>query len=270
MCTWSCAHLRVMLSCTPSSPVVSCPLCSQCAENSAAHLSISRVDQDAYAVESYRRTAEAWNSGALQREVVPVHIDKGADKQVIEKDEEYSKVKLDKISGLKPAFDKLNGTITAANSSKINDGAAAVVLMSEEKARDMGMLETAAKIVAFADAAVEPIDFPVAPAQAVRNALKLANLPKSALDYHEINEAFSAVALANMKLLELDPAAVNVNGGAVALGHPLGMSGCRILLSLLNVLESRGGRLGCASICNGGGGATAMIVDAAPGHRSKL
>eukprot|EP00922_Rhytidocystis_sp_ex-Travisia-forbesii_P033164 GHVS01049315.1.p1 GENE.GHVS01049315.1~~GHVS01049315.1.p1 ORF type:complete len:444 (-),score=101.96 GHVS01049315.1:389-1534(-) len=235
----------------------------KCAESTAQKYGISRVDQDSYAVESYRRATEAWATGAMQREVVPVHIDngKGGEKQLVEKDEEYSKVKLDKISGLRPAFDKVSGTITAANSSKLSDGAAAVVLMSEDKARELGMLQTAAKIVSFADAAVEPIDFPVAPAQAVRNALQLANLPKSSLDYHEINEAFAAVALANMKLLELDPSAVNVHGGAVALGHPLGMSGCRILMSLLNVLESRGGRFGCASICNGGGGATAIIVD---------
>eukprot|EP00922_Rhytidocystis_sp_ex-Travisia-forbesii_P010454 GHVS01015318.1.p1 GENE.GHVS01015318.1~~GHVS01015318.1.p1 ORF type:complete len:411 (+),score=81.10 GHVS01015318.1:60-1292(+) len=241
----------------------------KCAENTASNLRIGRVDQDVYAVESYRRAAAAWNSGGMQREVVPVHIEKGGEKHVVEKDEEYTKIKLDKVSGIKPAFDKLSGTITAANSSKLSDGAAAVVLMSEDKARQMDMLMSAAKIVSFADAAVEPIDFPIAPAQALRNALSAAKLPQSALDYHEINEAFAAVALANIKLLELDPAAVNVHGGAVALGHPLGMSGCRILMSLLNVLESRGGRLGAASICNGGGGATAMIVESSA-HRSKL
>jgi len=165
----------------------------------------------------------------------------------------------DKFPGLKPAFAK-NGTITAANASKINDGAAALVLMSEEAARDRG-LKPLARIVAYDDAAVDPIDFAIAPSKAIEKLLRRSGMSMQDIQYHEVNEAFSAVALANMKLLDLDPSTVNVHGGAVALGHPIGMSGARILISLINVLRQRDASMGMASICNGGGGASAIILE---------
>jgi len=232
-----------------------------CAEKTAKDLSISRGEQDEFAIESYKRAADAWSSGVMEREVTPVKIPTGKKGDspfvTVERDEEYSKLKLDKVASLKPAFDK-EGTVTAANASKMNDGAAAVVLMSAEKAREHGV-RPLARIISFADAAIDPIDFPIAPVQAVKNALKYADL--HSVDFHEINEAFSAVTLANMKLGGVDHSRVNVHGGAVALGHPIGASGCRILVSLLNILDSRGGLTGCASICNGGGGATALVVE---------
>mmetsp|Transcript_30682 Transcript_30682/g.89245 ORF Transcript_30682/g.89245 Transcript_30682/m.89245 type:complete len:209 (-) Transcript_30682:2479-3105(-) len=175
----------------------------------------------------------------------------------VEEDEEYPKLKLDKVAGLKPVFDP-EGTITAANASKLNDGAAALVLMSADTAERMAV-EPLARILSFADAAVKPIDFSIAPSQSVQKAIKLAGLHK--VDYYEINEAFSCVVLANMQLLGLDHEQVNVHGGAVALGHPIGASGCRILISLLNVLGARDATYGCAAICNGGGGSTAMVVE---------
>lgn len=176
----------------------------------------------------------------------------------IAQDEEPQKFMPDKFPGLKPAFTKTGG-ITAANASKINDGACAFVIMSEQMAKNKG-LTPLARIVAYEDAAVAPIDFGIAPALAVNKMLKRTGLSMSDIDYHEVNEAFSAVALANMQLLDLDHSKVNVHGGAVALGHPLGMSGARIILSLMNVLREKNGEIGCASICNGGGGASAMII----------
>ena len=175
------------------------------------------------------------------------------------RDEECQKFLPEKFPGLKPAFAK-NGTITAANASKINDGAAAMVLMSEQAARDRG-LKPLARIVAYEDGAVAPIDFAVAPARAADKLLRRAGMNLSDIEYHEVNEAFSAVAIANMKLLDLDPDTVNVHGGAVALGHPIGASGTRIMISLLNVLRTRNASLGMASICNGGGGASAIILE---------
>eukprot|EP00386_Alphamonas_edax_P000638 GDKI01001987.1.p1 GENE.GDKI01001987.1~~GDKI01001987.1.p1 ORF type:complete len:413 (+),score=94.99 GDKI01001987.1:94-1332(+) len=236
----------------------------KCAEKTARDYALSRVEQDNYAVSSYKRAADAWKSGAMGREVCGVRlpVDKRAspsdpDHIVVEEDEQYKKLKLDKVAGLKPAFEK-DGTITAANASALNDGAAAVVLMSHDKAKSLG-LQPLARVLSFADAAIEPIDFPIAPATAVKRALKSAGLSK--VDVHEINEAFATVVLANMKLLNVDHSNVNLHGGAISLGHPLGASGTRILCTLLSVMQSHDMTTGCASICNGGGGASAMIIE---------
>ena len=229
-----------------------------CAEHTASSLDIPREHQDEYAIRSYKRSAESVQKGLFQREVCPVRVEqkKGSSIEVAE-DEEYKKIKFDKVSSLKPAFQREGGTVTAANASTLNDGAAAVVLMTEDAARAEGKTPLA-KIVAYADGAVAPIDFPIAPAVAMKRAFELSGLRKEDISMFEINEAFSVVVLANIKLLELDQEKVNVNGGAVSLGHPIGMSGTRILGHLVHNLGA--GEYGMASICNGGGGASAMII----------
>ncbi len=228
------------------------------ADATATKHQISRADQDAFAIESYRRSAAAWESGVMQNEIVPVSVPqrRGEDKQIIE-DEEYTNVLLDKIPNLRPAFTK-EGTVTAANASTINDGAAAVIVMSEEKAKTLG-LTPLASIEGYADAAQEPQWFTTAPAKALPKALAKANVSLDEVELFEFNEAFSVVGLANMQLLELDSTHVNVHGGAVSLGHPLGCSGARIVVTLLNAMKHKNISLGAAAICNGGGGASAII-----------
>ncbi|KAF9313681.1 erg10, acetyl-CoA C-acetyltransferase [Podila horticola] len=229
-----------------------------CAENTAAKMNITREQQDAHAIESYTRAAKAWKAGVFTEEVIPVVIkDKKGDK-IISEDEEFKNVKFDKIPGLKPVFQKENGTVTAANASSLNDGASALVLMTRAKADALG-LKPLAKILSFADAAIAPIDFPIAPATAFPKALEKANLKIEDIDLFEFNEAFSVVALANNQLLGLDPAKVNIAGGAVGLGHPIGSSGARILVTLTHLLKK--GQKGGAAICNGGGAASAMIIE---------
>ena len=229
------------------------------ADATAIKYSISRQEQDAFAAESYRRSAAAWESGILKDEVVPVIVKqrKGEDK-VIAKDEEFTNVMLDKIPKLKPAFTN-DGTVTAANASTINDGAAALVMMSEKKAKALG-LAPLATVVGYADAAHEPQWFTTAPAKALPKALAKANVKLDEVELFEFNEAFSVVGLVNIRLLELDPEKVNVHGGAVSLGHPLGCSGARILVSLIHAMKHRSTKLGAAAICNGGGGASAMVL----------
>ncbi|MDG1758988.1 MAG: acetyl-CoA C-acyltransferase [Schleiferiaceae bacterium] len=231
-----------------------------CADLCATEHNFSREDQDAFALESYDRSAAAWEAGKFSDEVVPVEVKgrRGAI-TVVDHDEEYSQLRRDKIVNLRAAFTK-DGTVTAANSSTLNDGAAAVILMSEDKAKAMG-LEPLARIAGYADAAHEPERFTTAPAKALPLAAKKAGLSVSDIDYFELNEAFSVVGLANIKLLGIDAAKTNVNGGAVSLGHPLGCSGARIIVTLINVLKQNGGRYGGAGICNGGGGASAMVIE---------
>lgn len=232
-----------------------------CAELCARERNISREEQDAFAIESYERAAKAWSNGRFNDEVVPVSIpQRKGDPIIFGEDEEYKNVNISKIATLRPAFDK-DGTVTAANASTLNDGASALLLMSREKAEALG-LKPLARIVSFADAAHAPEWFTTAPAKAIPIALKKANLTVADIDFWELNEAFAVVGLANIKELGLDPAKVDVNGGAVALGHPLGSSGSRIIVTLLNVLKQNGGRYGGAGICNGGGGASAMIIEA--------
>ena len=228
------------------------------ADATATKHQISRADQDAFAIESYRRSAAAWESGVMQNEIVPVSVPqrRGEDKQITE-DEEYTNFLLDKIPNLHPAFTK-EGTVTAANASTINDGAAAVVVMSEEKAKTLG-LTPLATIEGYADAAQEPQWFTTAPAKALPKALAKANVSLDEVELFEFNEAFSVVGLANMQLLELNSTQVNVHGGAVSLGHPLGCSGARIVVTLLNAMEHKNVSLGAAAICNGGGGASAIV-----------
>jgi len=231
-----------------------------CADACATEYKFSREEQDAFAIQSYKRSADAWNSGKFDNEVVPVEVpQRRGDAVIISKDEEYTNVNLDKIPSLRPAFTK-DGTVTAANASTINDGAGAMVLMSKEKAEELG-LKPLATIKSYADAAQEPKWFTTAPAKALPKALDKAGLTINDVDYFEFNEAFSVVGLANMKLLGLDDKNVNVNGGAVSLGHPLGCSGVRIIITLLNVLEQNNARIGAAAICNGGGGASAIIIE---------
>ncbi|MDA9576084.1 acetyl-CoA C-acyltransferase, partial [Flavobacteriaceae bacterium] len=230
------------------------------ADACATEYGFSREDQDAFAVQSYKRSAEAWNRGNFDNEVVPVEVpQRRGEPIIVTKDEEFSNVKLEKIPSLRPAFTK-DGTVTAANASTINDGAAALVLMSKDKAQELG-LEPLATIKSYADAAREPEWFTVAPAKALPKALKKANIQIDDVDYFEFNEAFSVVGLANMKILNLNDSKVNVNGGAVSLGHPLGCSGARIVVTLLHVLEQNNGKIGAAAICNGGGGASALILE---------
>ena len=228
------------------------------ADATATKHQISRADQDAFAIESYRKSAAAWESGVMKNEIVPVSIPqrRGEDKQITE-DEEYTNVLLDKIPNLRPAFTK-EGTVTAANASTINDGAAAVVVMSEEKAKTLG-LTPLATIEGYADAAQQPQWFTTAPAKALPKALAKANVSLDEVELFEFNEAFSVVGLANMQLLELNSTQVNVHGGAVSLGHPLGCSGARIVVTLLNAMEHKNVSLGAAAICNGGGGASAIV-----------
>jgi acetyl-CoA C-acetyltransferase len=231
-----------------------------CAEKCATERNISREEQDAFAIESYKRSAAAWDAGKFNEEIVPVEVpQRRGDAIIVNKDEEYSAVKLEKIPTLRPVFDK-EGTITAANASTLNDGASALVLMSKEKAEELGV-KAIAKIVSYADAAHEAEWFTTAPSLAVPKALKKANLSTTDVDYWELNQAFAVVGIANSKELGLDPAKVDVNGGAVSLGHPLGNSGSRIIVTLINVLKQNGGKIGAAGICNGGGGASAMVIE---------
>ena len=221
---------------------------------------ISRESQDAYAMDSYRRAAEATEKGFFKEEIVPVAVpQKGREPLMVAEDEEYKNVNFDKIPGLKPAFAP-EGTVTAANASTLNDGAAALVLVSKEKAAELG-LKPIARILGFADAEQAPEWFTTSPSLAIPKAMKMAGITAQNVDYYEINEAFSAVALVNMQELGLDHARVNAFGGAVALGHPLGCSGARILVTLANVLRQNGGTIGVAGICNGGGGASALVME---------
>lgn len=231
-----------------------------CADYTAKEMSITRQQQDAYAIQSYKRSAEAWKAGKFKEEVIPVEIiGKKGDVTLFGEDEEYKNVNFDKIPGLKPVFTK-EGTVTAANASTINDGAAAVVLMSKEKMEELG-LKPIAKIRGFADAAHDPMWFSTAPALAIPKAMKMAGVNAKDVAYYEINEAFSAVAIANNIKLGLDESKVNVNGGAVALGHPLGASGARITITLASVLKQNNASIGVAGICNGGGGASALVLE---------
>jgi len=231
-----------------------------CADACATEYKFSREDQDAYAIQSYKRSAEAWKSGKFDNEVVPVEVpQRRGEPIVVNEDEEYKNVKLEKVPALRPAFSK-DGTVTAANASTINDGAAAVILMSEDKAMELG-LKPLATIKSYADAAQEPEWFTTAPAKALPKALDRAGISLADIDYFEFNEAFSVVGLANMKILGLSDSNVNVNGGAVSLGHPLGCSGARITITLLNILEQNNAKLGAAAICNGGGGASSIILE---------
>jgi acetyl-CoA C-acetyltransferase len=225
----------------------------------ATEYKISREEQDAYAIESYKRSAKAYEKGAFKDEIVAIEVpQRGKEPLKVSEDEEYKKVDFSKIPSLKPAFQK-DGTVTAANASKLNDGASCVVLMSKEKAESIG-IKPLAKILSFADAQQAPEWFTTAPSKALPKAIAKAGLKTEAIDFFEINEAFSAVAIANNKVMMLDPAKVNVNGGAVALGHPLGSSGCRIVVTLINVLKQNNAKIGAAGICNGGGGASAIVI----------
>ncbi|MEZ4855849.1 MAG: acetyl-CoA C-acyltransferase [Gelidibacter sp.] len=231
-----------------------------CADACAKEYHFSREDQDAFAIQSYKRSAAAWDAGKFDNEVVPVEVpQRRGDALIITKDEEFTNVMMDKIPSLRPAFTK-DGTVTAANASTINDGAGAMVLMSKEKANELG-LKVLATIKSYADAAHEPQWFTTAPAKALPKALDKAKISINDVDYFEFNEAFSVVGLANMKILGLSDSNVNVNGGAVSLGHPLGCSGVRIIITLLNVLEQNNAKIGAAAICNGGGGASAIVIE---------
>ena len=230
------------------------------AELCAKECNISREAQDEFAVESYNRAAKAWSAGDFDAEIVPVEVpQRKGDPIMVSEDEEYKNVKMEKIPSLRPVFQK-EGTVTAANASTLNDGASALVLMSKEKAEELGV-KPLAKIVSYADAAQAPEWFTTAPSKAIPKALNKAGLTNDDIDYWEINEAFSVVSLANLQKLNLDVSKVDVNGGAVALGHPLGSSGSRIIVTLLHVLKNKGGKRGAAGICNGGGGASAMVIE---------
>ncbi len=233
-----------------------------CADLCASEYNITREDQDNYAIQSYERSAKAWDSGKFDNEVVPVPVpQRKGDPIIVSKDEEFTNVKLDKIPSLNAVFTK-DGTVTAANASTINDGAAAVILMSEEKAIALG-LKPLAYINGYADAAQEPKWFTTSPAKAIPKALEKAGITINDVDYFEFNEAFAVVGLANSQILGLEDNKVNVNGGAVSLGHPLGCSGVRIIVTLLNVLEQNNAKIGAAAICNGGGGASAIVIERA-------
>jgi acetyl-CoA C-acetyltransferase len=231
-----------------------------CADACATKYGFSREDQDAYAIQSYQRSSEAWKSGKFSDEIIPVEIPQRRGAPVLmTEDEEYKNVKMEKIPSLRAAFSK-EGTVTAANASSINDGGAALILMSAEKALELKVTPIA-KIKSFADAAHEPEWFTTAPSKAIPKALSKANITINDVDYFELNEAFSVVGLANIKILNLKNERVNVNGGAVSLGHPLGVSGARIIIALTSILKQRNAKIGAAGICNGGGGASAMIIE---------
>ncbi len=230
-----------------------------CAELCAKEMSFSREAQDAFAIESYKKSAAAWSAGKFNDEVVEITVKTKKGDVLFSEDEEYKNVNFEKIPTLKPVFIK-EGTVTAANASTMNDGAAALVLMSKEKAEELG-LKPLAKIKGFADAEQAPEWFTTSPSLAMPKAAQKAGLTIKDLDYFEFNEAFSVVGLANIKLLDLDASKVNVNGGAVSLGHPLGASGARIIVTLINVLKQNGGKFGGAAICNGGGGASAIVIE---------
>lgn len=230
------------------------------AELCAKECNISRDDQDNYAIESYKRSALAWENGWFKNEVIPVEIpQRKGDPIVFEEDEEYKNIIMDKVPKLRPVFQK-EGSVTAANASTLNDGASAIILMSADKAKELG-IKPIAKIRSYADAAQAPEWFTTAPSKALPKAIDKAGLKFSDIDYYEINEAFSVVAIANNQEMKLDPAKVNVHGGAVSLGHPLGNSGSRILITLIGVLQQHGGKIGAAGICNGGGGASALVLE---------
>eukprot|EP00606_Chrysophyceae_sp_TOSAG23-5_P001219 GSChrysophyteH2.ASY1.ANO1.1687.1 assembled CDS len=232
-----------------------------CGESCATDFNITREDQDAYAIQSYQRAAAAWEAGKFTDEVAPVTIKgkRGKPDTVISVDEEFTNIKMDKITSIPTAFKK-DGTITAANASTINDGATAMVVVSGKMVKDLN-LTPLFKIRGYGDAARDPVEFTIAPSDAVPRALAMAGVSAKDIEYHEINEAFSVVAMANVRLMDLDMARVNVNGGAVALGHPIGSSGARIIGTLYNVLKQNNATLGCASICNGGGGASAIVIE---------
>lgn len=233
-----------------------------CADLCATEHKISREEQDDFAIQSYKRSSEAWENGKFDSEIVPVEVpQRRGDAIIVSKDEEFTNVKIDKIPTLSPVFTK-DGTVTAANASTINDGAAALILMSEEKAKSLG-LKPLAYIRSYADAAQEPKWFTTAPAKALPKAIEKAGIDISDIDYFEFNEAFSVVGLANAKILGLKQDNINVNGGAVSLGHPLGCSGARIIVTLINVLKQNNAKLGAAAICNGGGGASAIVIERA-------
>jgi acetyl-CoA C-acetyltransferase len=233
-----------------------------CADLCASEYNFTREDQDAFAIQSYERSSKAWEAGKFDSEIVPVAVpQRKGDPIMVTIDEEFTNVRLDKIPTLNAVFTK-EGTVTAANASTINDGAAAVILMSEDKAIEMG-LKPLAYIKSYADAAQEPKWFTTAPAKAIPKALKKAGLSISDVDYFEFNEAFAVVGLANAKILGLSNDQINVNGGAVSLGHPLGCSGARIVVTLINVLQQNNAKIGAAAICNGGGGASAIIIEKA-------
>ena len=230
------------------------------ADYCAKECGISREEQDAFAIESYKRSQAAWNEGRFTNEIVPVEIpQRKGDPMVISKDEEPFNVKFEKIPDLRPVFSK-EGTVTAANASTMNDGAAALILISKEKMDELG-LKPIARIIGYADAEQEPKWFTTTPALAVPKAVKRAGLTMDDISFFELNEAFSVVGIENSRRMKLDPAQVNVNGGAVSLGHPLGCSGARIIVTLINVLKQNGGLYGAAGICNGGGGAGAMVIE---------
>ena len=232
------------------------------ADSCAEKYSFSREDQDAFAIESYKRSAKAWSEGKFSNEVIPVAVpQRRGDALIVSEDEEFKNVRMDKIPALRAAFSK-EGTVTAANASTINDGAGAMILMSEEKANSLG-LTILATIKGYADAAHEPQWFTTAPSKALPKALAKAGVTQDQIDFFELNEAFAVVGLANMKILGLDSSNVNVNGGAVSLGHPLGVSGVRIIITLLNVLQQNDAKFGAAAICNGGGGASAIVIERA-------
>ncbi len=231
-----------------------------CAETCAAEYNFTREDQDSFAIESYKRSAKAWEENKFDDEIVPVEVpQRRGDALIVDKDEEFSNVKIEKIPQLRTVFKK-DGTVTAANASSLNDGASALLLMSKEKAEELG-LKPIAKIVGYGDAAHDPEWFTTAPSKAIPVALKKAKLEVSDIDYWELNQAFSVVGLVNIKKLGLDASKVDVNGGAVSLGHPLGNSGSRIIVTLINVLKQNNGKFGAAAICNGGGGASAMVIE---------
>ena len=232
-----------------------------CAEKCAKDYNISREEQDDFAIESYKKSEIAWDNGKFSNEIVPVEIqNRKKEIENITDDEEYKNINIEKVSQLRPVFDK-EGTVTAANASTLNDGASALVLMSLEKAKKLN-IKPIAKVVSYSDAAHEPENFTTAPAKAIEKLLKKNNLSVDDIDCFELNEAFSVVGLANIKILDLDKNKVNINGGAVSLGHPLGNSGSRIIVTLINVLNQNKSKIGVAGICNGGGGASAMLIEA--------
>ncbi|MDD4820904.1 MAG: acetyl-CoA C-acyltransferase [Flavobacteriales bacterium] len=231
-----------------------------CGEACAEAHGITREEQDAFAIESYTRSAKAWSKGAFDNEIVPVEVkDRKGNVSIMSEDEEYKHAKLDKIPLLRAAFKK-DGTITAANASTINDGAAALILMSEEKAKELN-IKPLARIISYADASQEPKDFPTSPTLAAKKALSRADMDVKDVDYWEINEAFSVVGIVNTRLLDIDKDHVNIYGGGVSLGHPLGSSGARILVTLMTVLSRKNAHFGCAAVCNGGGGASAVVIE---------
>lgn len=231
-----------------------------CADACAVEYNISREEQDEFAISSYKRSKDAWESGKFKEEIVPVPVpQRKKEPVIISEDEEYGNVNFDKIKQLSPAFQK-EGTVTAANASTLNDGASALILMSAEKAKELG-LKPLAKIIGYGDASCEPEKFTIAPSKALPVALKKANLSIADIDYFEFNEAFAVVGLANAKILDIDKDKININGGAVSLGHPLGNSGSRVIVTLINVLKQNHAKYGAAAICNGGGGASAIVIE---------